>query len=254
MNDVPTSQDSSSTVAVAVFGDEPATGYWRVWLLMILPPILLTTISFGYAVIAVTMAKGDTSVIGQAVAKAVPYIIVVNHSLLLCLTIWFMKLDKITFRRIGWPAQWRWSSELRVELLIGILAGFVLFAIHQYLSGPFVKWLAEGSSGFRLATGSDPLGSNKLIALALGIVFGGFVEEQLYRGYVLVRLTERMPLTIAIIPMLLSFGLLHFGLGWTGVFVATLTGLTLTLLFVWRRSLVSVVLAHAMINVLVLTI
>jgi membrane protease YdiL (CAAX protease family) len=52
--------------------------------------------------------------------------------------------------------------------------------------------------------------------------------------------------------MLLFFGLLHVGLGWTGMLVATTTGLTLTLLFVWRRSLVSVVIAHALINALVL--
>ena len=93
-----------------------------------------------------------------------------------------------------------------------------------------------------------------LLALASGIVLGGFVEEQLYLRHVLVRLTERTPVAIAMVPMLLFFGLLHFGLGWTGMCVATLTGLTLTLLFVWRRSLVSVVIAHALINILVLVL
>jgi len=85
-------------------------------------------------------------------------------------------------------------------------------------------------------------------------VLGGFVEKQLYRGYILVRLTERLSLPLAIAPMLLFFGLLPFGLGWTGMLVATTTGLTLTLLFVWRRSLISVVIAHALINTLVLTL
>ena len=81
-----------------------------------------------------------------------------------------------------------------------------------------------------------------------------FVEEQLYRGYVLTRLTERLSLPLAVTPMLLLFGLLHFGLGRTGMLVATMTGLTLTLLFLWRRALVSVVIAHALINALVLVL
>ena len=136
--------------------------------------------------------------------------------------------------------------------MVGVIAGAVLFLLHQYFSGPVVRWLLEGSPNFRVASDSSPLGSNAIIAITIGIVLGGFVEEQLYRGYALVRLTERIPLSIAIWPMLFSFGLLHFGLGWTGVLVATTTGLTLTLLFVWRKSLVSVVLAHALINVLVL--
>ena len=105
-----------------------------------------------------------------------------------------------------------------------------------------------------MASNSAPLGSNPLLALSAGIVLGGFVEEQLYRGYVLVRLTERRSLPMAIAPMLVFFGLLHFGLGWTGMLVATMTGFTLTLLFIWRRSLVSVVIAHALINPLVLTL
>ena len=35
----------------------------RVWLLLVLPPVLLAALSFGYAVFAVTLARGDTSVI-----------------------------------------------------------------------------------------------------------------------------------------------------------------------------------------------
>ena len=91
-----------------------------------------------------------------------------------------------------------------------------------------------------------PVGSNPVLALAAGIVLGGFVEEQLYRGYILVRLTERLSLPLAIAPMLLFFRLLHVGPDWTGMLVATTTGLTLALLFVWRRSLVSAMIAHAL--------
>ena len=157
----------STSCSVVVFGDKPRSGIWRVWLLLILPPVLLMTLSFGYAVV--------------------------------------------------------------------------------------VAWVAADAPTLRLASSSAPLGSNQMLALVSGIVLGGFVEEQLYRGYVLVRLTERRSLVMAMASMLVFFGLLHFGLGWTGMLVATMTGFTLTLLFIWRRSLVSVVIAHALINTLVLT-
>ena len=123
-------------------------------------------------------------------------------------------------------------------MVVGLVAGVVLYVVHQYVSGPVVAWLAADTPTFRLASNSAPLGSNQMLALASGIVLGGFVEEQLYRGYVLVRLTERRSLAMAMALML----------------VATMTGFTLTLLFIWRRSLVSVVIAHALINMLVLTL
>ena len=95
--------------------------------------------------------------------------------------------------------------------------------------------MAADAPTFRMASNSTPLGSNPVLALGAGIVLGGFVEEQLYRGYVLVRLTERRSLPMAIAPILVFFGLLHFGLGWTGMLVVTMMGFTLTLLFIWRR-------------------
>ena len=76
-------------------------------------------------------------------------------------------------------------------MVVGLVAGVVLYVVHQYVSGPVVAWLAADTPTFRLASNSAPLGSNQMLALASGIVLGGFVEEQLYRGYVLVRLTER---------------------------------------------------------------
>ncbi len=244
----------STSCSVVVFGDKPRSGIWRVWLLLILPPVLLMALSFGYAVFVVTLARGDRSVIGPAMGPALPYIVLVNHSLLFALMLWFMKLDGTSMRQVGWPLPWRLSASLAREVLVGLVAGVVLYVVHQYVSGPLVAWMAADAPTLRMASNSAPLGSNLALALGSGIVLGGFVEEQLYRGYVLVRLTERRSLPMAMVPMLVFFGLLHFGLGWTGMLVATMTGFTLTLLFIWRRSLVSVVIAHALINTLVLTL
>lgn len=239
---------------IVVFGDSPRAGIWRVWLLLILPPILLMTISTAYATVMVVLAGGDRSVIGPAMGPALPYILLANHGILFVLMLWFMRLDGTSLRQIGWPLPWRLSSSLAGEIGVGLVAGVVLYVIHQYGSGPLVSWLAGDAPTFRMASNTAPAGSSPVLALAAGIVLGGFVEEQLYRGYILVRMTERLSLPMAIAPMLFFFGLLHVGLGWTGMLVATTTGLTLTLLFLWRRSLIAVVIAHALINTLVLTL
>lgn len=243
--------EDNSTV---LFGHPPRRGAWRPWLLLVLPPILLATISAGFATIAVVRAGGDTSVIDSAMQRGITYILAVNHGLLYGLMLWFLKLDGMSLRQIGWPSRFRLDAGLARETAIGIVGGAALYGVHQYVWGPLVSWLAQGTPTFRMASGTQPLGSNAAMALVVGVALGGFVEEQIYRGYVLVRLSERMGLPVAAMPMLVFFGLLHFGLGWTGMLVATLTGLMLTLLFVWRRSLVPVVLAHALINVLVLVL
>ncbi|HIE93443.1 MAG TPA: hypothetical protein EYQ83_11470, partial [Acidobacteria bacterium] len=121
---------------VVVFGDEPRGGIWRVWLLLILPPILLMAISTAYATVMVILAGGDTSVIGPAMGPALPYILLANHGILFALMLWFMRLDDTSLRQIGWPLPWRLSASLAGEVGVGVVAGVVLYAIHQYGSGP----------------------------------------------------------------------------------------------------------------------
>lgn len=203
-------------------------------------------------VLGVISADGDRSVINATIGQWTPVILLVNHGLLFGILMWFIKLDGLSLRDIGWTKP---ASNLRgigLEVMIGVAAGIVFYILHQYVWQSFVTWLAGGAPTFRMAANSAPLGENVLISVSAGIVLGGFVEEQLYRGYVLSRFTERMSLPVAIVPMLFFFMLLHFGLGWTGMLVAGLTGLMLTLLFIWRRSIYAVVIAHALINTMVL--
>ena len=242
--------DGAADCAVVRFGGAPRPAIWRAWLLLVLPPLLLFTLTTVWAILAVVQAHGDRSVIGPSIQRAVPYIVLVNHALLYLLLLWFMRLDRLSARDIGWPLPSPGLPAILREVAIGLAAGGVLWLIHEQILTPFGSWLA--GDALRAASRSAPLGGNVAMALFAGIVLGGFVEEQLYRGYVLVRLSERMSVWAAMVPMLFFFGLLHFGLGISGMLVATLTGLNLTLLFVWRRSLISAVLAHALINALVI--
>ena len=226
--------------------------HWRIWLLLILPPFSLLLISTVVGVIGVVLAKGDRSAIGTYIGEWTSMILLVNHGLLFLLLLYFMKKDGMAMRDIGWTIPSSNRSALVIEVCVGIAAGVVFYLLHQYVWGILASWLSQGVPSFRNASSSAPIGSNLAISVAVGIVLGGVVEEQLYRGYVLTRLTEKLAMPVAITAMLFFFMLLHWGLGWTGMLVAGLTGLMLTVLFVWRRSLYAVVVAHALINTLVL--
>jgi hypothetical protein len=158
---------------VVVFGDAPRGGIWRVWLLLILPPTLLMTISRVYATVMVVLAGDDASVIGPARGPALPYILLANHGILFALILWLMKLAGTSLRQTGWSLPWRLSASLAGEIGVGIVAGVLLYAIHQNDSGPLVSWLAGDAPTLRMASSTAPVGNNPVLALAAGIVLGG---------------------------------------------------------------------------------
>lgn len=238
----------------AALGGPNRPAWWRAWLMLFLPPFSLLLVTAAFAAVAVGMADGDRSVIRPAIGASITYIIAVNHIFLFLLMLAFMRLDRLSFGDMGWRLRPPVTASLGREALIGLAAGTVIYVIHQYglTAGVAALFEALGIPSLRAASGAAPLGQNLVPALAAGIVLGGFIEEHIYRGYVLVRLTERMPAWLALIPLTIGFALLHFGLGLTGMTVAAGTGLLLSLLFLWRRSLPAAIIAHAAVNTLVL--
>jgi membrane protease YdiL (CAAX protease family) len=81
----------------------------------------------------------------------------------------------------------------------------------------------------------------------------GFTEEVLFRGYAIERMTEltgRRWLG-ALIPVVV-FGAVHAPFwGWAHALVAGLSGLWLTLVYLWRRNLWTNITAHALLDGLV---
>jgi membrane protease YdiL (CAAX protease family) len=233
-----------------IFGHGGRIGWWRAWFLLCLPPVLLIVLSFGYGAYLVRGQGVDPATVQSAIGPAMPYILLANHGTLFLLLLWFVRLDGLLLADVGWRAPFGIAR----ELTIGLVMGAVIFAVHEYVMSPLVSGLLadSGISNMRISSRSNPLGPDIAAALAIGVLGGGVVEEALYRGYVLTRLSERMPVWLALVPMLALFGALHFGLGLGGIAIATFTGLLLSLLFVWRESVVAPMVAHACVNVLVI--
>jgi membrane protease YdiL (CAAX protease family) len=174
-----------------------------------------------------------------------------NHTLLFGLLVWFLRMDGQSLRDIGWSTRAE-SRYWWIEVGMGLVAGGAIFAIQRYLSEPVVAWVHSFVADFRASSGTSvPVNAAGLLAAT---VFAGIVEESVYRGYAIRRLDARLGVVMAVFVSTLFFMLMHLSLGWTGMTVVFINGLLLALLFVWRRALLGVAIAHACVNVLVLTL
>ena len=242
----------TTETATSIFRQGRRRGWWRAWLILLLPLLLLFALSIGYGAYLIRVEGVEPADISDRVGPAVPFIMLANHTILLLIVLWFVRLDGLRLSDIGWRA----PQGAGREIIIGVAAAFLIFVAHQYVVSPIVAnaMTATGAPDLRLASRSNPLGSNLLLALLTGVWGGGVVEETLYRGYALTRLSERMPTALAAAAMLIFFCLLHAALGLSGMIIATSTGLMLTLLFIWRQSLIAPMIAHAGVNILVLVL
>ena len=224
---------------------------WRVWVLLAVAPVLLMAISTVYATALVVQAKGDTSVIGPGMGRGLPYIVMLNHTILMGLLVWFLRKDGQSLGSIGWSCRAE-SRYWWVEIGVGLLGGAVIYAVQMFVSEPLVAWAHSFVPDFRAATGTSVAPS--VAGLLVATLFAGVVEESIYRGYAIRRLGEKLGVVWAVAISTLFFTVFHFGLGWSGMTVVFVNGLLLALLFVWRRALLGVAIAHACVNVLVLTV
>lgn len=96
-----------------------------------------------------------------------------------------------------------------------------------------------------------------LLLLAIGLLFGGIVEEVIFRGYVVgwgVALFGARAAPWLCVLSALVFGISHLYQGMTGVVATGLIGLCFGLLYLWTgRRLLPVIVAHMTVNAIGIT-
>jgi membrane protease YdiL (CAAX protease family) len=123
-----------------------------------------------------------------------------------------------SFKSIGFLKQENWWYTIIRGLFFGV---FIQLAF-SIIFDPLIEKLTGTSidlSNFDTMRGNLPL---FFIWLAIGIGFGGFLEEITFRGYLITRLKLIIgdsPLSLFIILLLtsVSFGIAHLYQGWSGV-------------------------------------
>lgn len=141
------------------------------------------------------------------------------------------------------------------SIFFSILLGLGVAALLAVAMGTAVDPLLERIFGpIKLddfAAVEDNLG-NYLLMLAIGLLFGGIVEELIFRGFVIgwgVKLFgSRAAIPLAMLSAA-AFGITHLYQGWAGVFSTGIIGLSFGLLYVFSgRKLLPVIVAHMATN------
>jgi len=166
--------------------------------------------------------------------------VVARESLIILMGVfllWIIRQEKLPLSSIGlYPEKLGQSilwALLTVVISFGLLA--VLLFIFQQIGWKF----GESKSLTKLS-----LWTTTLVVLRAGIV-----EELFFRGYCIERLkTLTNNNYIAAFGSLIPFALLHYSQGIAGITMAFVLGLVLTGMYMWRRDLKSVMIAHFIID------
>lgn len=169
------------------------------------------------------------------------------------LAVWLaLRVADMRFRDIGVT-----SDGWRVEALIGAAVA-IAFGLLQFL---VVIPATGGASRSDIVANAAQIGPTWWGVLGFTVLAwtGGLSEELLFRGHfvtLLRRLLGASPAALTVVVLLVTvlFAAGHGYQGWAGVIDTGLYGgLTLTLLFLWRRRLTACVVAHALWNTIAAT-
>lgn len=160
-----------------------------------------------------------------------------------------------SFAEIGFTRPESWARTLTRGLLIGITAqlAFVIFIdplLTRLIGSPVNLSTLDGMRGNLV---------NYLIMLGVGWIVGGFLEEMLFRGYLLKRIQRLLGGSawagaVAVAITALVFGLAHGYQDIAGMLSTGLVGVLLGWLFVWSGgNLWLPILVHGISNSLGIT-
>lgn len=220
----------------------------RVWWSLIIPPILLAILTMVVATYIGIKTQGESEAINQGILSSLPYILMVNHTILFLILLVFLKADGITLGSIGWQLP-RGKRSLLSEPLIGIGAGIILGLFGYFALEPLLEIVKQCIGDYQE---SAYIVSSRIPWLIGGTLFAGVVEESIYRGYAIRRLSLRIGTIWAVIISSFLFGPLHWGQGLWGMVNAIIFGFLFAGIFLWRRNLLAPAVAHAISNIVLL--
>lgn len=218
-----------------------------VWTMLLLPPVLLAVLIFGYAA-ATGVSPADPGA-EEAIRAALPAILAANHLTLFALLLYLLGRDGLALADLGWSVRTVGSTVAR-EAGVGVVCALGLYLFKELAIDP-VRQLLVGqtptfTSLFRFRPATLPAG---MTLAATGLVF---IEESIYRGYAIPFFEKKWGTARAVIVTSALFGLLHWGNGLGAILSTPFLGALLAGVFVWRRNLVAGTVAHALYNLSVL--
>jgi len=153
----------------------------------------------------------------------------------LCLVVWFLRKNGRSLADIGFRSPERWFR----EILIGLGAGVALFLLMGILN-----WLLALIFTSPEIAAHRPVWAGWVYGFALLTAFAP-IEEIIWRGYAITLLREHIRHTFLVVTIAsLAFSLIHWWSGLGLVVSTTIVGYLYSGLFLWRRSLLTNIVAH----------
>ena len=143
-------------------------------------------------------------------------------------------------------------------IIIGVFLGTLIELTTEIFCNPIIEKLTHSKidlSGIDLSH----IG-NYLTRIVIGFVIGGLLEEILFRGFLITRISKILKINkasemIALLVTSILFGFCHFYQGWSGVISTGLIGFIFGIIFLaFNKNLWYSILTHGFVNVTALTI
>ena len=222
----------------------------RAWLALIAPPfiflllIVLASIYFGAS------AGQNSEAVAAKVSAATPQILVGVQIALGLLLLGLLRSEGRGLKDIGWKT--RAGQKPLAELLLGASLGGVLGLVYVLWLSPLMTLLQRTFGDYVPAGELLPsLGASLVFFFIANVLLAPWVEENLYRGYAVARLSRRFsPAQVLWITCAL-FGLLHWAGGfWYMLLTAIVAGGLFGGLRLWRGNVLAPFGAHLALNLL----
>ena len=207
---------------------------------LIAPAVLLTLL---VPLISWVVARATGAPFASAIFAAIPFVLLLNHSIAFLGLFLVLRREGRSLEAIGWRSPKSGGAVAR-EAVIGLLASVVLVVVVDHWVRPFL-----GLGGASNAIADLPRWSAARLAWFAGFLILPAIEESIYRGYGIGRLRVRFGVIPAVLITTFLFGVLHVSAGLREGVSAVALGSLCAAIFLARRDLVAVSVAHSTRNV-----
>lgn len=208
----------------------------------------------------IALRRLATRMDGSPVAHVVMVVLVCGLSILIGLPLLALfGLGFYGFGRIGLGRPQSWPR----ELMLGALLSGIVFTLARFLVVPLTDLIVAVFQVKPAAGISEEVRGNLglyLEYMVLSVTTAGFLEEFLYRGYLLNRLADWIPASrlrwpLATLVVSVAFGLPHLTHGMPGVIFAFLMSILFCVAYLaLGRRLWPIMMAHAFYDVVTITL
>ncbi len=209
--------------------------------------LLLATLALQISWVLPLFGLAETPASRHLVRMAVKWV-------LLAVFLWVMRSAKarLPWQELGFTNK-SWRERVgQLALAVALTAPVVaLIVISPNLQNLVLRNLSRADTS-RLgsgATGTLPASAGLLFGVLAVAFTAAFVEELFWRGYALAVLPARVGMFWAVTVASALFGLTHAYLGWTAVALTFVGGIALSVIFLWKRSLLLNIAIHFLFDV-----